>query len=392
MEKWSFDAIVNRENTGCRKWDGRKNVFGTDDVLPMWIADMDFQSPPAVIEALKKCAAHGVYGYPLQSDAYYSSILNWMEQRYGCSIEREWILDTPGVVPAINLAIQAFTRPCDKIIIQPPVYPPFYSSIVKNRRQVVENPLMVENNRYVMDFRDLEKKMQLGIKMLILANPHNPVGRIWTKEELQTLADLCLRYNVLILSDEIHGDFVFQGHRYIPMRSLSPEIARSTITCIAPSKSFNIAGLKTAATIISNRKLRELFQDALAAVHIADGNIFGIAALEAAYRHGGDWLDALQNYLEENANFLARFIESNLPGIRIIKPEGTYLAWLDCRGLGLSQTDLRNFFVQKARVGLNDGLAFGKQGEGFMRLNFGCPRETLRDGLERIEKAVKNRE
>jgi len=390
MGNWSFDAIVNRENTGCRKWDGRKTVFGTDDVLPMWIADMDFQSPPAVIEALKKCAAHGVYGYPLHSETYYSAIMNWMEQRYGCPIEREWILDTPGVVPAINLAIQAFTRPCDKIIIQPPVYPPFYSTIVKNRRQVVENPLVVENGRYVMDFRDLEKKMQLGIKMLILASPHNPVGRIWTKDELQTLANLCLRHNVLILSDEIHGDFIFKGHRYIPMRSLSPEIARSTITCIAPSKSFNIAGLKTAVTIISNRKLRELFHDALEAIHIADGNIFGIAALEAAYRYGGEWLDDLQNYLEENSNFLTQFIKNNIPGIRMIKPEGTYLAWLDCQELGLTQPELRDFFVQKAKVGLNDGLAFGRQGEGFMRLNFGCPRETLRDGLERIEKAVKN--
>ncbi len=390
MEKWSFDTIVNRENSGCRKWDGRKRVFGTDDILPMWIADMDFQSPPAVIEALKKCAAHGVYGYPLQSDAYYNAIVNWMGQRYECPIERDWILDTPGVVPAINLAIQAFTRPCDKIIIQPPVYPPFFSSIVNNRRQVVENPLIVENGRYVMDFHDLEKKMQLGIKMIILANPHNPVGRIWTKEELQVLANLCLQYNVLILADEIHGDFTFKGHRYIPMRSLSPEAARMTITCIAPSKSFNVAGLKTAATIISNRKLRELFRGALEAVHIADGNIFGIAALEAAYCCGGEWLDSLLGYLEENADFLMRFIETNIPEIRLIKPEGTYLAWLNCRALQLKQEELKNFFVQQAKVGLNDGLAFGRQGEGFMRLNFGCPRATLQEGLERIEKAVRN--
>ncbi len=391
MGNWSFDSIINRENSGCRKWDGRKSVFGADDVLPMWIADMDFQSPPAVIEALQKSAAHGVYGYALKPETYYDAIVNWMGRRYGCPIERDWILDTPGVVPAINLAIQAFTRPCDKIIIQPPVYPPFYSSIVKNRRQVVENPLVVENGRYMMDLRDLEKKMQLDIKMLILASPHNPVGRVWSREELQALANLCLRYNVLILADEIHSDFVFSGHQFIPMRSLSPEVARATITCIAPSKSFNLAGLKTAATIISNRKLRELFDTALEAVHIADGNIFGIAALEAAYRDGAEWLDELVQYLEKNADFLVKYMKENVPGIRLMRPEGTYLAWLDCRELGLQQADLRQFFVQKAKVGLNDGLAFGKQGEGFMRLNFGCPQSTLQDGLTRIEKAIKMR-
>lgn len=384
-----FDAVIERRNTASWKWDKMDRVFGTSDLLPMWIADMDFAAPPEVIEAVTRKAQHGIYGYATFPNSFYESIIGWMERRHNWQIEREWISVTPGVVPAISIAVQAFTEPGDSIIIQPPVYPPFFRSVKANKRQLVENPLKFEGGRYVMDFDDLERKLNPSVKMIILCSPHNPVGRVWSQDELTRLAEICLKHNVLLLSDEIHGDLIFKGHKHIPLAMLGQEIAASTITFTAPSKTFNLAGLYTSATVISNPKLREKFNALLEVVAVGEGNVFGIAACEAAYNFGEPWLEELLPYLEANADYIAQFIKDNIPQVKMTKPECTYLAWLDFRELGMDGPQLRNFLIHKAKVGLNDGITFGKEGDGFARLNFGCPRSFVEEGLKRIERAIK---
>ncbi|VBB05404.1 aminotransferase class i/classii [Lucifera butyrica] len=389
MEHVSFDAVVDRKNTLARKWDARQEVFGCEDLLPMWIADMDFLSPPAVAAAIQKRAAHGMYGYASRPASYFETIVNWLSKRHHWAVETAWICPTPAVVTAISIAVQAFTRPGDRVMIQTPVYPPFFACVLNNSRTVAENPLRMANGRFCMDFDHMERQMAGGVAMFILCSPHNPVGRVWTKEELTRLAELCCRYNVLIITDEIHSDLAFPECRHIPLASLNPEIARRTITCISPSKSFNLAGFYTSSTIIADAGLRERFRQALEALEITGSNLFGIVASEAAYGDSGLWLDNLLVYLEENANYLHRFLTERIPAIQMAKPEGTYLAWLDCRQLGLTGMELKRFFTQQAKVGLNDGATFGKAGQGFMRLNYGCPRAVLTEGLERIDRAVR---
>jgi cystathionine beta-lyase len=384
-----FDEIIDRHNTGSEKWDGVAHIFGTADVLPMWVADMDFSAPPAVVEAIRARAVHGVYGYAARGEGFYQSAVDWLQTRHGWRVDSKWLSGTAGVVTAMSIAIRALTEPGDKILIQTPVYPRFFSCVTQNGRQLVENALQESGGRYVIDFAQLEKELAGGVKLMILCSPHNPVGRVWTRDELMKLGELCLRYGVLVISDEIHCDLVLKGNRHSPFAALSPELADITVTCISPSKTFNIAGLATSLTVISNDGLRGRYEALLKAIHVDEGNIFGIIALEAAYRHGAGWLDSLLDYLEGNAKIVADFVAERIPAIKTVRPEATYLAWLDCRALGIPPRELNDFFVRSARVGLSDGRRFGAGGQGFMRLNFGCPRAVLREGLERLVKACR---
>ena len=387
--KYSFDEIIEREGTACVKWDLRDKVFGTSDVLPMWVADMDFKTPGFISDAIVQRAQHAVYGYSYRTEGYYTSIINWMQCHHGWAIKKDWILFSPGVVPVLFMATLAFTNPGDKVLIQTPVYPPFYDAVTKNGRQLVFNPLKQVGNRYEIDFEDLDQKLA-GTKMMFLSNPHNPVGRVWTKDELLEIGRLCLKHHVILISDEIHCDLVFNAYKHIPAAGLSPEIAENTITCLASSKTFNTAGLSTSNVVISNPLLRSKLEGIIQSVHVDSGNLFGSIASEAAYTHGSEWHQQLIDYLEGNVNLVRTFLKDRLPEIKLIEPEATYLLWLDFRALGLSQPELVKLIIDKARLGLNDGTAFGIEGTGFMRLNIGCPKSQLLEGLERLEKALKN--
>ena len=385
--KYSFDEIIDREGTACVKWDLRDKVFGNPDVLPMWVADMDFKTPGFITDAIIQRASHAVYGYSFRTEGYYSSIINWMQVHHGWTIERDWILFSPGVVPLLYMATLAFTNPGDKVLIQTPVYQPFYDAVQKNDRQLVYNPLILKENRYEIDFEDLDLKLE-GTKMMILSNPHNPVGRVWTKDELLKIGQLCLKHNVLIISDEIHCDLVFNAYKHIPTANLSPGIAAITLTCLASSKTFNTAGLSTSHVVISNPELRTKLDKVIQSVHVDSGNLFGAIASEAAYTHGAEWHQQLIDYLEGNVNLVRSFLLEKTPMVKLIEPEATYLLWLDFREMGLSQSELVKLLIDKAGLGLNDGIIFGKEGTGFMRINVGCPRSMLLDGLQRLERVM----
>lgn len=385
---YDFDQLTDRQQTGSIKWDFNQRTFGRADILPLWVADMDFQAPEAVVEALVKRAQHGIYGYSSGMESYYQAIIDWMQKRHGWEIQREWIAFSPGIVPALNELVRSLTKPGEQILIQSPVYPPFFQAIQNHGREVVNSQLTLENGRYTMDFADLEKKFASGVKMMILCNPHNPVGRVWERGELERLGQLCLAHDILVISDEIHGDLIYEGYQHIPFASLSPELAAQSIVCTAPSKTFNLAGLQNSNLIIPNAKYRQAFQASLNLTGVHNPNVFGITALEAAYQYGLDWLDQLMKYLKGNVEFLMSFLDQELPQIRAIQPEGTYLVWLDFRALGMEPKDLQKFLVHKAGVGLNAGYIFGPGGEGFERLNLGCPRSVLEDGLQRIKTAV----
>lgn len=386
---YNFDEIINREGTGSLKYDIRKQKFSKEDVIPMWVADMDFRTPDFIVDALKQCAEKDIFGYFLFPDSYYKSIINWVKRHHQWEIQKDWISYCPGVVPALSLAVLAYTQPGDKIIVQPPVYHPFFFVIKDNKRQVVENPLLFRNGRYYMDFNDLEPKLK-DAKMLFLSNPHNPGGMVWKKEELMQLAELCLKYNVLLISDEIHADLVFKPHKFIPVASLSSEIANNTVSFIAPSKTFNMAGLSSSSVIISNKSLKAKFDEILHTIHVGLGNSFGIAATEAAYNHGDTWLNELLEYISANMDFVENYLKKYIPQIKMIRPEGTYLIWLDCRDLNLSDDELNRFFIEKANLGLNEGHTFGTGGNGFMRMNVACPRAVVEKALKNIENAINN--
>ncbi|MBS4537239.1 PatB family C-S lyase [Clostridium sp. D2Q-11] len=385
---YDFDRIIDRKNTASLKWDYTKSFFGEKDVLPLWVADMDFKAPPEVIEALNSRVEHGVYGYSGKPNNFYESIINWMNKKHNWQITKEWISVTPGVVPAINLAILALTEPNDKIIVQTPVYFPFFEAIKNNGRKLVNNPLIVEDNKYKMNFKELEEKIDEDTKMIILCSPHNPVGRVWSQKELSRLVDICIENDILIISDEIHSDIVYKGYRHIPIASLSQEAKERTITFMAPSKTFNVAGLSTAYSIIPNRELRSKFNERLNTMHLGLSNIFGTIALESCYTYGANWLDQLKSYLESNIEYTINYIKTNLPEIKLIKPEGTYLLWLDFKDLELSEEEIDELLIKKAKVALNKGTMFGEGGEFHRRLNIGCPRRTLEEALYRIKKAI----
>lgn len=385
---YNFDHVIDRRNTCSVKWDRVKEVFYSSDVLPMWIADMDFTAPGQVIDEIKKRAEHGAFGYTERPDSYYSAIINWLYARHQWKVEKGWIAYTPGVIPALNIAVKAFTEPGDRVLIQSPVYPPFFSAVVNNRRLLVNNRLRLVNGHYEIDFDDLEKKLAGNVKLFILCSPHNPVGRVWRKDELEHIGNMCGKYGIILVSDEIHMDIVYKGYKHIPAASLSEELAQRTVTCIAPSKTFNIPGLMTASVIIPNTGLLNRFSREIDILGIGMANVFGIVAAQTAYACGSQWLDGLLEYLEGNVNQAMSYFEENLPGIPAIKPEGTYMVWLDFRKLGMNDMQLKEFMSRKAKVGLNSGAAFGPGGEGFMRMNVACPGAVLYEGLSRIGKAA----
>ena len=386
--RYDFDRILDRRDTSSLKCDFCGLAYGLKDVIPMWVADMDLPAPAPVVEALRKRAAHPAYGYTLFPDSYWQAIIGWLKVRHGWEVRREWLSASPGVVPALNLCVRAFALPGGKVAIQTPVYQPFCAAVEGNGRRLVRNPLKSERDRWVMDFEGLEAAIDRETRVLLLCSPHNPVGRVWNREELERLGEICVRRDLIVVSDEIHSDLVFGGRRHVPTATISAALADRTITLLAPSKTFNIAGLMTSVVVASNPDLLKAFEAEIRSVGLNGGNVFGIVALEAAYRFGADWLDQLLPYLEGNIAFAGEFFRTRIPGIRFQAPEGTYLALLDCRALGLPQAALDDFFLREARVLFDKGTIFGPELEGFERMNLACPRPVLREALERIARAV----
>lgn len=385
-----FDKVIDRRKTNSAKWDGVLRLFGDEEVLPMWVADMDFKSPSPVIEALKRRAEEGIYGYPLRPPAYYDAFIDWTRKHHNWKLKKEWLSFSPGVVTGLSILILALSRPGDSVLVQPPVYYPFFEVIEGNGRKVVNNPLILKEARYEMDFEDLERRSGDDIKLMILCNPANPVGRVWNEEDIQRIGEFCIKNNIILISDEIHSDIVYPQYQHVPAATISEELARITITCMAPSKTFNLAGLQSSVIIIPDQDLRGRYDQLLKNLHIDMDNIFGMVAFESAYRFGQGWLNEFLKYLQKNLEFTIKYFEERIPQIKVIEPEATYLVWLDCRDLGLDNRDLKDFMMKKAKVGLDDGPKFGHGGEGFQRLNIACPRKILEQGLKRIEKAVNN--
>jgi cystathionine beta-lyase len=385
---WNFDEPTGREGTDCIKYDRREETFGVKDIIPMWVADMDFNTPDFVVESLQKRLEHQIYGYSFRSSEYFQSMISWIKTRHNWTVEKEWISFSPGIVPALNFCTLAFTQAGDNIIVQPPVYFPFFSAAESHGRNLIYNRLTESEGKWEMDYNSLIAGIDSKTKMIIISNPHNPVGRVWTPEELNNLADICLKNNILIISDEIHCDLVLPGFTHTPMASLSEKIAENTITLIAPSKTFNLAGLSTSSVIIKNPVLRKSFNRIVDNLHVGNGNIFGNTASIAAYTNGHKWLDALLDYIDNNIEFVKDYCEKMIPEIIPVQPEATYMIWLDCRRFGMSGKDLQNFFVHKAGVGMNEGSTFGPGGEGFMRMNLGTTHQTVMKAMEQIEKAV----
>ena len=386
--KYNFDEIIARSKTASVKYDLREMIFGNEEVLPMWVADMDFRTPDFVMEAIRKRAEHEILGYSIRTADYFDALIGWLKRRHHWEIKKDWVAFSPGIVPAVNMAVLAFTRQRDKIIVQPPVYFPFFGAVKDHKRKLVYNPLIMKDGRYEMDFENLEQLCREGARMLIISNPHNPAGNAWTADELCRMAHICLKYNVLIISDEIHSDLVNRGFKHTVLASLSPEIAAQTVTMVAPSKTFNLAGLSTASVIIENPVLFAKFSKTLEALHIGMGNVFGNVAAQAAYSNGDEWLDQLLDYIDGNIQYLMQFAERHLPRIKVIRPEATYMAWINFRGLGLNDKALNQFIIHNAGLGLNQGIQFGPGGEGFMRMNLACPRSVIQKGLEQLKEAV----
>jgi cystathionine beta-lyase len=386
--KYDFDQVVDRKCTGSLKWDTVERSTGVGDALPLWVADMDFKAPDVVLDALRARVEHGIFGYTVKTASCYQAIIGWMKRRHGWTIEREWILFSPGVVPALNLAVQAYTQPGDRVIVQTPVYYPFSGSVLNNGRQLVRNILQEDGGAYRIDFDGLERSIDERTRMLIFCSPHNPVGRVWRPDELENLAAICAQHHLVVVSDEIHADLVMRGHVHVPLATVSPEIAELTVTCNAPNKTFNVAGLQAGNVIIANPELRDRFRVALANAGLTMANIFSLAATEVAYDHGEDWLEQLLDYLEGNDTFLRTFVEERLPRVKVTPLEGTYLVWLDFRGYGLSDRELKALLLEKARVWLDAGPVFGPGGEGFQRINVACPRRILAEALTRIATAL----
>ena len=385
---WNFDEPVEREGTNCIKYDLREVTFGLKDVIPMWVADMDFSTPNFIIESLEKRINHKILGYSFRPAEYFLSIRDWFRSRYKWELDKEWISFCPGIVPALNFCTLAFTEPGDKIIVQPPVYFPFFSAVEAHGRNIFYNQLLESDGKWVMNYDSLVAGIDGKTKMIFLANPHNPIGRAWNPDELSKLADICLDNNILIVSDEIHCDLVLPGFNYTPLANLSEKIAENTITCIAPSKTFNLAGLSTSSVIISNPVLRKSFRRIVESLHIGNGNIFGTTASIAAYSNGHKWLNALLEYIDQNIDFVEEYCMKMIPEIIPVQPEATYMIWLDCRKFGMNGKELQDFFVNKAFVGMNEGSTFGPGGEGFMRMNVATSHQTVKRAMQQIEKAV----
>jgi len=385
-----FDRIIPRSGTASLKYDGRKNFFGTNDVLPLWVADMDFAVPSAVRDALAARAAHAIYGYTVYPESLYETQINWLQKRLDWKVEREWIVMCPGVVPSLHAAIMALSQPGDQVIVQPPVYAPFLAAPKATGRRLITNPLKFVNDRYHFDLEQFKRCAAEGARLLLLCSPHNPVGRVWRPNELQALLEICKRYDVTVVSDEIHADLVYPSQHHTPLATLADGGVK-IITAVAPSKTFNIPGLALSALVVPNEKDRAEIAKAFSTLHVGAANPFSIAAYEAAYRDGTVWLDELLVYLDATYRFVREFLQQHLPLIKLIEPEGTYLLWLDCRAMGLNDQQLKQFFVNQAGVGLSPGFVFGEQGSGFMRINIAAPRSVIAEALERIAHAERLR-
>ena len=400
--KYDFDREINRKGTHAAKWNliqdldapSRWHVtdayFGENRVLPMWVADMDFSAPQPVVDALIRRAQHGIYGYTIRTNSYDRAVVDWMKRRQGWTVQPEWIVSTPGVVPALNWLVRTFTRPGDQVLIQRSGYYPFFKAIENNGARIVSSSLLLDNGRYEVDFDDFAKKAaDPATRLFILCSPHNPVGRVWTRAELTRIAEICRQQRVLVVADEIHADLVYQGFTFTPLATISEDAAQNTVICTAPSKTFNLAGLHTSNIIIPNPKLRHQFQQTLDSCGMSKwADPFGMLACETAYREGETWLDQVMVYIESNLDYLHKFVQSHLAGIRVIRPEGTYLVWLDCRELGLHKRDRKRLMVEKARLFLDSGDMFGPEGNGFERINIACPRSILQEALLRMQRAL----
>lgn len=387
--KYNFDEIIDRSNTDSSKLENLRSLFGREDLIPLWVADMDFKSPPAIIDALKKRVEHGLFGYTVKSDAYINSIINWLKNRHKWEINKEDIIYVPGVVKGFAFAIDEFTEKGDNIIIQPPVYHPFRIVSSSLGRNVVNNPLIESNGKYKMDFNGLRKIVaQKQCKMLILCNPHNPAGRAWTAQELKELAEICFDNNILVVSDEIHSDMALPGFTHTPFAKVSDKAENNCITLMAPSKTFNIAGIVSSFAVVTNKKIRDKYLSYIKPRGFDEGTIFAYTATRVAYDECGDWLNQMLEYVQKNIEFVDSFLKKNIPQIKAMLPEASFLMWLDCSALNLSQPDLVKLFVEKAGLALNDGTMFGIEGKGFMRLNVGTSKIVLEKALNNLKNVV----
>ena len=387
--KYDFDTPVDRSGSDCLKWDYLEAFFGRSDLNALWVADMDFRTPPEILDPIISRAEHGVFGYTAKPEGFYEAVINWFGNRYGWNIEKDWIVATPGVVPALSFAIQTFTEPGDGIIIQPPVYFPFEESIRLNGRNVLNNQLVLRGDGYVMDLADLEEKAEHS-RMLVLCSPHNPVARVWTEDELKEMGRICEKHDLIVFSDEIHADIVFSPSVHRPTAVISEYLLKNTISAYATSKTFNLAGLQLSVNIIPDERIRAEFKGCLSKLHMAMSNIFGIVGTRSAYTNGGEWLDQLLEYLWGNYLAVEEFISRNIREISVLKPEGTFLLWLDCRKLDLPDEKLASLFVNKAKLALSNGEMFGPGGSGFMRMNIACPRKNLLDAVEKLKAALED--
>ena len=381
---YDFNTVIERRNTNSIKYDPVSRGK-PEDVLPLWVADMDFATPPCVQDALVSRVRHGIFGYSEPDASYWTAVQEWYKNRFEWETQKDWLFITPGVVNALYIAVRALTKPEDAILIQQPVYYPFGSSAVKTGRKLLVNELVYKDGSYTIDFEDFENKIKEA-KVFILCNPHNPVGRVWTRDELLRMGEICLRYGVIVISDEIHQDIVFPPFKHLVFAGLDARFADITITCTSPSKTFNLAGLQHANIFIFNKNLRDLFKQEYERCGLSQPNIMGIISCEAAYNGGAQWLDELIDYIADNMLFLDNYLKKQIPKIKLVKPEGTYLAWLDCSGLKLSAKDLDTAIIKKCKLWLNDGVMFGKCGSGFQRINAACPRSVLENALERLKK------
>lgn len=379
--KYDFDEKISRRGTGSYKWDSAEN----GNVLPMWVADMDFRTAPAIVDALRLRVEHGIFGYTRVPGSYYEAVTGWFARRHGWKINREWIIYTSGVVPAISAVIKALTVSGDKVLVQTPVYNCFFSSIRNNGCEMVSSPLVFADNTYTIDYEDLERKAaDPKVKVMLLCNPHNPAGRVWKREELVHIGEICIRHGVTVVSDEIHCELVFPGHRYTPFASVSEDFLRHSVTCLSPSKAFNIAGLQIANIVCADADRREKIDRAINDNEVCDVNPFGIIATQAAYNEGEEWLNQLIMYLYDNYCYIQEYCHEHLPEFPITTLEGTYLVWMDCHKLGIPSEELERQLMEQADLWLNSGIMYGMEGEGFMRWNIACPRATLTEGLKRF--------
>lgn len=389
MGKYDFDEEIDRRNTGSLKYDFAKERGKKEDILPLWVADMDFRTAPEIVDALVEKAKHGIFGYSDVKDDYFDALYNWFSSRFNWEVKKEWLVKTPGVVFAIAAAVRAFTKEGDGVLLCQPVYYPFMECILDNKRKLVNSQLVYEEGTYRIDFEDFEKKItENQVKLFLLCSPHNPVGRVWTREELARLGEICLNHGVVVLSDEIHCDFTYEGYLHTPFAAVSEAFAKNSVICTAPSKTFNLAGLQVSNIFIADERKRRLFCKAVDAAGYSQLNVMGLVAAKAAYTYGGEWLGELKSYLAGNLNFLRDFLSKKIPRVKLVEPQGLYLVWLDFSGLSLSSRELEKLVCEKANLWLDGGGMFGKATEQFQRINIACTRKTLQKALEQLAAAV----